>query len=81
MLRRVRDTSGSTDQSPKRKRGVSPIPASHRRTRSLTLGALIALCIHVGAPSDVLDQRAAGSVTDPAASDGGILMADKDPNG
>ena len=50
---RVRGTCGGTDQSPKRKRGVSPIPASHQTTRSLTLGALIALCIHVGTPSDV----------------------------
>ena len=46
---RVRDTFGGTDQSPKRKRGVSSMPASHQRTRSLTLGALIALCIHLDA--------------------------------
>ena len=48
----VRDAFGGTDQSPKRKRGVSPMPASRQKTRSLTLGALIALCIHDGAPAD-----------------------------
>ena len=54
ILERVGDTSGGTDQSPERKRGVSPIVASNQTTRSLALGALIAWCTHVGAPSDVL---------------------------
>ena len=52
-MRRVCDSLGGTDQSPKRKRGVSPIVASHQTTRSLALGALIAWRFHVGARSDV----------------------------
>ena len=48
----VRNTSGGTNQSPKRKRGVSPMPASYQTTRSLTLGALIALYIDVGTPPE-----------------------------
>ena len=47
----VRDRIGGIDQSPKRKRGVSPMRAQRRATRSLALGALIGFCAHVGAPS------------------------------
>ena len=53
MEQRVRDSLGGTDQSPKRKRGVSPIIALHQTTRSLTLGALIAWRIPVGARFDI----------------------------
>ena len=37
-------------QSPERKRGVSPTRVQHQTTRSLALGALIGLCVLVGAP-------------------------------